>query len=130
MADDGGEPPAESEEQSEEQAPAGPPPNMFHITIESARGLPEETSTMVKFRYSMLATEEDEAAAVAAAEEKGEDAKPLGILEGATAEFEEPPAGTEHKYNFKESHVLTPTTGSVVSTPSFVSHCYCGSFFC
>jgi hypothetical protein len=112
MADEG-EAPAEGEEQPvEAQEPAGPPPNMLHVTIRAARGLPEESATVVKFRYSLLAGEEAEEAAVAAAAEKGEDAKPLGIIEGATAEFEEPPAGTEHTYNFTASHILAPTTGA------------------
>ena len=91
------------------EVPAGPPPNMMHVTIEAARGLPEECATVVSYKYSML-TEEQEEAAMAAAAEQGEDEKPLGVVEGKTAEFEEPPAGTEHKYNLKQSYVLPPTT--------------------
>ena len=93
----------------EEQAPARPPPNMMHVTVGSARGLPEECATVVSYKYSML-TEEQEEAAVAAAAEKGEGEKALGVVEGRTAEFEEPPAGTEHRYNLRESYVLPPTT--------------------
>ena len=62
MADEG-----EGEEQPVAEQPTGPPPNMLHVKIEAARGLPTESATVVKFRYSLLAGEEAEEAAVAAA---------------------------------------------------------------
>jgi hypothetical protein len=112
MAEDAAEMPAEGEGQpAGEKEQAGPTPNMLHVTIESARGMPEESATVVNFKYSML-TEEGAEAAVAAAAEKGEDEKPLGVVEGKTTEFEEPPAGTEHTYGLKESYILPPMTGT------------------
>jgi hypothetical protein len=125
MADD--EPLAEGEEAPVEQAPSGPPANIFHVTIESARGLPEESATVVEFKYSML-TEEAEEAAVAAAAEKGEDEKPLGIIEGKTTEFDEPTAGTEHKYSLKASYVLPPVTGPASPTSPACLLAACHSF--
>lgn len=121
MAEESGEPPAEGEEPPVE-AFSGLPPNAFHVTIESARGLPEESATVVEFKYSML-TEEQAAAAVAAAAEKGDDEKPLGIIEGKTTEFEEPPAGTEHMYGLKASYVLPPITGLVSPAPLASAAC-------
>ena len=108
MADEAA-PEGESAPVAEEAAPAGTPPSMFTVSVVSAKGLPEGTATAVSYKYSML-TEEQEEAAVAAAAEKGEGERPVGVVEGKTAEFEEPPAGTEHKYSLKESYVLPPTT--------------------
>jgi len=125
MADDG-----EGEEQPVAEQPTGPPPNMLHVKIEAARGLPAESATVVKFRYSLLAGEEAEEAAVAAAAEKGEDAKPLGLIQGATPEFEEPPAGTEHKYNFTASHVLPPTTGAARGPRALLRPACCPLLHC
>ena len=100
------DPPAEGEEQPAEEMPPG---NMFHVMIQSGRGLPEGTATAVSFEYSMLTDEQREEAEKVAAE-RGEGVKPVGILDGKTTEFEEPPAGTEHTYNFKQAYVLPSTT--------------------
>jgi hypothetical protein len=103
---DGGEQP----EQPMEEVPAAAPRNMFHVKIMSARGMPEESSTVVEFRYSMLTAEEEEAALASAALQSGDGAKPVGVVEGRTAEFDEPPPGTEHNYKMTESFVLPPVT--------------------
>ena len=51
------DPPAEGEEQPAEEMPPG---NMFHVMIQSGRGLPEGTATAVSFEYSMLTDEQRE----------------------------------------------------------------------
>lgn len=121
---------AESEEQTVAGQSTGPPPNMLHVKIEAARGLPEDSATVVKFRFSLLAGEEAEEAAVAAAAEKGEEAKPLGLIQGGTPEFEEPPVGTEHKYNFTASHVIPPITGAAHGARALLRPARCPLLHC
>jgi hypothetical protein len=86
----------------------------LNINIVSARGLPEGSSTVVKYKYSMIVAENQKEEDIAAAAEDGEGEQGMGLIEGKTAEFEEPVEGTEHTYNLTESYPLPAVTDSML----------------
>ena len=90
---------ADAEAPAEEAPNAGLAPNMLKIEIVSCRGLPAETKTQVSYAYQL------EGGEVAEGEED-----PLKVLKGETVEFEEPLAGTEHKYAYVAEHNLPPVS--------------------